>query len=505
MSGGAKVLIIGFSFAMIVVSFLIGIWAKRKADTAQAFFGGTALFGPFVVGLSTMSAVASAFAIVGIPGIIYATGNPMSFWMLSSAAFGMAYIILGKKVRAMAELGPISSLGDISDLRFQKSRYIKAVMSLVLFLGCIAYLAAQIKGVSVMFAHLLGWNFYVTGFLIFGVLIAYMIIGGEAGGIMTQAFQGLVMAVAGIIIIIGFFVVTGGFGNVLDAVAKAGAITGGGVTKKMSADFLNAWGILPGQVSMVYMLIPILGTVGQPQVLTRMYALKNPRDMPKLGLWAALSHAIVGFLAIVMGFGALYLVATGKIAPLAKADTAAAVFADSLGIWGQLLFYATVLAAAMSSASMFLSLSAGIISRDLPAAIGMKAVDGKTQIKRFRITMGVLGVIAVALALTNDSMVAILGTFGWGTLMSATFPVFVVGLLWKRASKEGVAVGISLALVLNVICFILVQNKFKFPGGIPWYFNVIVVSIAATILVSLFTSGASGKNLDRAVEKVLDL
>ena len=93
MSAGAKILIVGFSFAMIVVSFLIGIWAKKKADTAQAFFGGTALFGPFTVGLSTMSAVASAFAIVGIPGIIYATGNPMSFWMLS-VTFGNLWVLM---------------------------------------------------------------------------------------------------------------------------------------------------------------------------------------------------------------------------------------------------------------------------------------------------------------------------------------------------------------------------------------------------------------------------
>ncbi|HOX33045.1 MAG TPA: hypothetical protein PLB91_11990 [Spirochaetales bacterium] len=505
MSTGAKILIVGFSFATIVVSFLIGVWAKKKADTAQAFFGGTALFGPVVVGLSTMAAVASAFAVIGIPGIIYATGNPMTFWMLSSAAFGMAYIILGKKVRAMAELGPVSSLGDISDLRFDKSRYIKAVMSLVLFLGCIAYLAAQIKGVSEMFAHILGWNYYVTGFLIFGVLIAYMIIGGEAGGIMTQAFQGLIMAVASVIIIVGFFVVTGGFGKVLEAAAAAGTLTNGPVTKKLSADFLNAWGVLPGQVSMVYMLIPILGTVGQPQVLTRMYALKNPRDMPRLGLWAAVSHAFVGFLAVVMGFGAIYLVATGKVPPLAKADTAAFVYADSLGAWAQLLFYATALAAAMSSASMFLSLSAGIIAKDLPEALGMRKPSDKEQISRFRVMMGVLGVISVAVALTNDSMVAILGTFGWGTLMSATFPVFVLGLLWKGASKEGVACGISVALVLNILCFALVQQKFKFPGGMPWYFNVIVASIVVTILVSLFTKGAAGKNLDKAVEKVIEL
>ena len=102
MSSGAKFLITVFSFGMIVVSFLIGWWAKNKATTAESYFGSTGLFGPFIVGFSSMAAVASAFALVGIPGILYSTGNPMTYWMLSSAAFAMAYIILGKKVRAMA-------------------------------------------------------------------------------------------------------------------------------------------------------------------------------------------------------------------------------------------------------------------------------------------------------------------------------------------------------------------------------------------------------------------
>lgn len=128
MAGSTVALILLFSGLMVVVSFLIGIWAKKKANTAQAYFGGTAMFGPLAVGLSSMAGIASAFALVGVPGIIYGTGNAMTFWMLSGAAFAMSYIILGKKMRAMAEVAPISSLGDICDIRFNNNRLIKALM-----------------------------------------------------------------------------------------------------------------------------------------------------------------------------------------------------------------------------------------------------------------------------------------------------------------------------------------------------------------------------------------
>lgn len=225
MTSGVKYLIMFFSFGMIVVSFLIGWAAKKKASDAQSFFGGTALFGPLTLSLSTIAAVASAFAIVGVPGIIYSFGNTMGLWMLSSSAFAMAYLAIGKKIRAMAEVGPIASLGDISDLRFNRHRGIKATLSVVLFLGAIAYLASQISAVSTLFAHLLGWSPMLAGFCIFGILTIYTAISGEVGGVLTQAFQGLVMVVAGIIMIIAFFSITGGFQNVVEVVSKAGNIT----------------------------------------------------------------------------------------------------------------------------------------------------------------------------------------------------------------------------------------------------------------------------------------
>ncbi|MPM81855.1 Osmoregulated proline transporter OpuE [bioreactor metagenome] len=409
----------------------------------------------------------------------------------------MAYLILGKKVRAMAEIGKVASLGDLSDLRYNNNRVIKITMSLTLFLGCVAYLAAQIKAGSELFGHLLGWDPLVAGFVIFGVLAVYMSISGEVGGLLTQAFQGLVMVIAGVVIVVSFFNITGGFGEVLKVTSQAGAVTANEITKEFSPDMLNAWGSMPRTVAMTWMLIPILGTVGQPQVITRMYALKDPRDMPKMGLYTALSHTMVGLLTMVVSSGALYLVATGKIDPLVKGDRAIYAMADYAGITAQLFVYAGVLAAAMSSASLFLSICSTVVSRDIPSALGFK-FEPKKQVQISRISMLVLGIISIVFSVTQGEMVGILGTFGWGTLMSATFPVFVLGLLWKRANEKGVMCGSVTGLALNIASF----AGFKWPGVLPWYFNVITISIAVTVAVSLITKE---QGLSRKLQAVIDL
>ncbi|WFA10039.1 hypothetical protein [Tissierella sp. Yu-01] len=492
-----RIVIIGFSVAMIVVSFLIGLWSQKKATSTKAYFGSTGMFGPFLTGLSSTAAVASAFALVGIPGIMYSVGNAMTFWMLSSAAFAMAYLILGKKVRAMAEIGEVASLGDISDLRFNNNRVIKLCMSIILFLGCVAYLAAQIKAGAELFSHLVGWTPLVSGFVIFGILTIYMAVSGEVGGLLTQAFQGLVMVVAGLVITVAFFRMAGSFGNVMNVVAEAGTVTSGEVAKEFSPDILNAWGYMPRVAAMTYMIIPILGTVGQPQVITRMYALKDPKDMPKLGLYTAISHTVVGLLTVVVAYGAFYLVGSGKIPPLVSADSAIYAFADYSGLITQLFVYAAVLAAAMSSASLFLSICTNILVRDLPNSLGINFSE-KNQMNFARGAMLVVGIASIFFSITQGEMVAILGTFGWGTLMSATFPIFVLGLLWKRANEKGVMCGIVVALILNIISFL----GFKWPGALPWYVNVISISMIVTVLVSLVTKT---ETLDQKVEAVIEL
>ncbi|MBQ9166706.1 MAG: hypothetical protein IJX71_07290, partial [Oscillospiraceae bacterium] len=340
----------------------------------------------------------------------------------------------------------------------------------------------------------------VAGFIIFGLLTVYTALSGEVGGLLSQAFQGLIMVIAGLILIIAFFVVTGGFGNVLDAVAAVPEITGAtnGVTKTLGPDLLNAWGSYPGGISLTWMLIPILGCVGQPQCLTRMYAVKNPRDLPKAGLVTAITHTIVGFLAVAAAYGALYLVATGEIEPLASGDQAIYAFADYLGIWAQMLVYAVVLAAALSSASMFLSSSATLLSKDLPSALGIKIAPEK-QINISRTFMFILGAIAIVVSIYSSEMVALLGTFGWGTLVSATFPIFVVGLLWDRCTEQGALVGIAYSFIFNILPLV---TGFAYPSSLPGYFLTSAIAVALTVIVSLLTPKPK---LSKGMQAVMDL
>ncbi|MBF4694379.1 sodium:solute symporter family transporter [Fusibacter ferrireducens] len=504
MSNSARVAIALCAFGIIVVSLLIGWWSKKKMSNAQSFFGSTALFGPAAVGLATMSAAASVFAVMGVPGNFYVLGNTINLWILSSGGFAMSYIILGKKMRAMAEIAPISTLGDVAALRFENHRGIKLVFAILIFLASIAYLSSQIKGVTVLFGYLLGWSPLTSALIIFGVLIIYTAISGDVGGLLTQAFQGFVMVIAGIILIISFYVITGGMGNAVMTIAAMPTVTGAGITKTFSPNMLDGWGIATNGTTMAFIIMPMIGLLGQPAILSRMYALKDPRDMPKMGLFASVAHLFVSFLAVVAGMGAMYLVASGKIMPLENADSAILAFSEYVGVIGQIFTYAAVISAALSTSSMFLTMASGMIARDVPDALGIK-LSSQKQVTIGRVAMIVLGIATIIFTLKSGSMVAMLTTLGYGTFITATFPVFVIGLLWKGCSKEGAFSGLLVSLILNITCMFLVGTGIKWPGGLPWYMNVIALSILVTIVVSLFTKGAKGDALDPRVKAAMEL
>ena len=281
MSEGIKALILLSSLLVLAISFVIGLWARKKVTSPEAFFGGAKIFGPMTIGLATMAAVGSAFALVGVPGLVYSTGNTILLFMFAAPAFVFGYLVIGKKLRAMAEIGTVASLGDVSDLRFSYHRGIKLVLSLMLFLGCVMYLSAQVEACAKLFENLFDWNETVIGGVIFAILIGYTVLSGEIGGILTQAFQGLVIVAAGLVFVVSFFVVTGGFGPVLEAIT---------VTAEFDPRAMTAWGSLPGSFSFAWVMLPALGIMCQPQVLTRIMMLRSPRDMPQLAIYATLTN-----------------------------------------------------------------------------------------------------------------------------------------------------------------------------------------------------------------------
>lgn len=502
-----ELLVTGFVVLFVLSVFGVGLYSQRMVESSDQFYGATKLFGAAVITLASMSGIMSAFGFIGGPGLVYSLGTS-SLWLTFAAGLGfaMAYWVVGKRVRGMADVADIGTLGDIADERFN-SPAIRAMLALSLFIASWAYLASQVAGGGYVLAELLGVNQQIAVWLVFGVMIVYVAAGGMASAQLAGAYTGGVMLIGVVGVVIGFFQITGSMAHMTTTVATAGQVSAADVTKAFTPKLLDGWGLAKTSAPGLLLIWPIvfsIGVMGQPQVLQRMYSINKPKGLRTVGLISGVTYAVGSLLWMLIGFVALYMVASGSIEPFTNPDLAAFKFVNRLHIVLQMIIYAGLVAAIMSTAAFFMSVATGAIARDLVRATGW-SLSNQRETWLGRITVVVIGVGAVLFGLYGGHLVAILGTFGWGTFVSGTIPGVVIGMLWKDASREGVTAGLFTSLVLNVVLLAATQMGYSFPIGMDFYFIVIAASIVVTIFVSLFTNGASGKNVPEHVKPIFNL
>ena len=96
-------------------------------------------------------------------------------------------------------------------------------------------------------------------------------------------------------------------------------------------------------------------------------------------------------------------------------------------------------------------------------------------------------------------MVALLGTFGWGTFAAALVPTVAIGFNWKRASALAANVAIITSLTVN---FIIELADINVPHGIHGGAIALILSLTLFFGISLFTQP---KKLSPEVEAIMDL
>lgn len=260
---------------------------------------------------------------------------------------------------------------------------------------------------------------------------------------------------------------------------------------------------MPFQLVITFAMVFFIGVMGQPTMLAKMYAVKSHKDLKLAGWLGGVAYGATSLVWILVGYGAVYLVATGVVPPIKDLDKAAFLFVSKVGGVLQAIIMAGLLAAIVSTASFFISLASGALTRDLAGSFGHEIPVDK-QIVLGRYFQIVVMLLCVGFGYWGGRAVAILGTLGWGFFASVTLPTFMMGLLWKRCSREGVLTGLTFAVIFNILLPILENFKvYKLP--FPYYLLTIGGAIILTTVVSLFTSGAAGKNLPREMEPVFKL
>ncbi len=497
MAPDRDVIILACVLFYMAINIGVGIWAMRRTKSASDFFVAGRSLGPLVVSLAVFSSTLSGFGFVGGPGLVYATGLS-SLWMVMVSTFGYAvgFFLIAKRIRMVAEIRDTLSLPDVLAARYG-SETIRLLTGITIVLGVLGYLATQILAMALVLQPLLnaipmfeGIGLITCAVLSLGVLVFYSVTGGIIASVYTDLVQGIIMAVAGVLVVgVAASAFDGGFREASEVILADDpeTIMPFGTVGIMGA---TAWFFLFG-----------LGLAGQPHIITKMMMNKRVSDARTIYPLSVGAYVMSALLWLSVGVAMHALVVAGAHPPLDNADGAAPAFLRAFASpWLAGIVFAGLFAAIMSTADSFLNIGAAALVHDIPRGIRGRPLGDELFWARIA-TVGI-SILAALFALYahygGGQFVGILGAFGWGTFAAAIVPLAVIGLNWKRATPRAAIVAVVLSLGINVLAELF---SIRMPYGVSPGFIALLVSMIAFIGLSLIDKPHPiAKDIDRVMD-----
>jgi sodium/proline symporter len=330
---------------------------------------------------------------------------------------------------------------------------------------------------GVVMGAIFGIDTTVGALIGLGILAVYAVGGGTIAAVYTDVFQGLLMIVVSVAICFYAFNVAGGVGEVTSTL------------RAESADLAAPFGAMPAMTIVCWVLLFAVGAAGQPQLLTKFLMIRDAKQLRWGALTAGLAYMCTMFLVVGVGLTALALSLRGEFPELSGPDQALPAFLTeyTAPVFAGLVM-AAILSAIMSTGDAFVNLGAAAIVRDIPRAFGKEV---RSELAWSRIAVAGLLIVSVLFSMYLDTLVALLGVFGWGTFAAAIFPAVVIGLVWRGATRQGALVSIVLSILINFVLEIGARYDFTpLPEGVVNGAFALAVSIVVFVAVSLATRGA---------------
>jgi Na+/proline symporter len=465
--------ILVLALGLLSLTVLVGVWAARRTRTAKDFFIAGQRIGLLVTAMATMSAAFSGFVFLGGPGLTYRIGVASLFIILPVGfTSGLLCWVVGRRLRLLASVREVYTIPDALECRYQ-SRLTSGLGALAVVVGTIGYLGAQILALGVVIEAIFGtreifgpWSPVVAMTVGMAVVLFYSIAGGMMAGVYTDLLQGGVMLVAAVAVFMRALQVGGGAAEIISAIAGSELFSGvlrpfGGVSVMTAFGFFFVFGV---------------GVLGQPHMLHKFYMLRDIGQLKWMPLVLGVSQTICLLIWVGVGLTVPALVAEGRMLPLDRPDDATMRFLlDFTPDLVAGLALAGALAAIMSTSDSFLNIGAAALVRDLPRLMGRSI---RRQLLWGRVATAVVAVAATGLALAYGDLIALLGTFAFGTLAAALAPALAVGLNWSRVTATAATASIATGLGLNLTLELL-QRQQLVPGpGAPLVGGVLPPAVA---------------------------
>ncbi len=487
----AQPVIAGVAIAYFVVVAVIGILATRRTKSAADFFVAGQGIGLVTLAIASMAATLSGFAFIGGPGLVYSVGLGAVFIILPVALTNsMGAWVLAKRLRLLAEVREMVTIPDAIAARFD-SRAAQGLAGLAIILAVIGYMATNLLALGLVIDAIFGIGRGPAILLGTLIVLAYSVSGGILAGIYNDVFQGLLMAVASVLVFVYAMQVGGGMRGIAQVIMTS------------DPSLLSPWGKLSPLAALSFYFVFGLGALGQPHVAHKYFMLRDPRRLKWFPLLMTFALTLTLLLFVGVGLAMKALVLSGSAPALATADDATPTFLlrfTPLPLAA--LVFASVAAAIMSTVNSFMSIGAAALTHDLPVAFGRRLTN---ELRWGRIWTVVITVVAALVAQASGALVAFLGVFGWGLFASTLVPALAIGLNWQGATRAGavssILTGLLTTLSLESLAFF---KMFTFPSGVTATAIALVLSLLVFFGVSWFTRHTAAGTLAPDVRAVME-
>lgn len=436
--------LLGFIFYLAVI-LVVGFITYHINRSHKDFFIAGRKLNPWVVAFSERASGESAWLLLGLPGAAYAAGL-LEFWTALGCVSGIIFywFFIARRLREETErLGAIT-LPTFLAARFQKGQAaIRILATFIIIFFFIFYLSAQFNGAGKILNVTFGLE-QSTGMVIGAlVIIFYTMMGGFFAVAWTDMIQGIIM--------IGTLVVLPVVG-LLELAEAGGSVFP--LKDQLSADGFPLLSLTGGETGWAAAALIIsglswaLGYMGQPHLLTRFMAIKNPSRI-RVSRRIAIAWVIPAFTgAVIIGLVGAGLYGQGAFEDIEKIMPQLAN--ELLPAWLAGIFVSGAIAAMMSTAdSQLLVISSSIIEDFFHRTLGREIGDAGL-LRWSRIITIVVGLTGFLIALTSDKLIFSMVSYAWAGLGSSFGPLILLMLTWKRVSWQGVLAGLATGFIATV-------------------------------------------------------
>lgn len=466
--------------AYMVILIGIVFYSARRSKTNKDFVLGGKKISGFSLALSERATGESAWLLLGLTGHAYAEGMS-AIWVALGCVTGIIFLwtFLAEPLQRLTDQTGALTVPSLFSAKFKGTqRSFGVLSSLIIVFFFVLYIAAQFSGAGKIFNDTFGIDPF-WGMVLGSVLVTlYTMLGGFITVVATDAFQAVLM----VITCVALPIIAAGIAatqniNIAETIAQAN------YTIPLNIESVKQ---ATGGLLILNGLSWAFGYTGQPQLLTRMMAMRNKQET-RQSRWLAISWTLLAYIgAFMIGIIGYKLVQAGVLG-----DAAASVAKDSEKIMPLMvmtllnpilagILLSGAVSAMMSTASSQLMVVSSSMTEDFYAQISKKKIREKRLLYLNRVLTLVVGAVGFLLAIAMEDTVYGLVSYAWSGIGASFGPAIVLLIFWKKLSRAGVFA----SLITGTLSAVIWKTWLLEPTGISERLASYLLALSMAILFS---------------------